>query len=286
MGDNMFKKLREIGISSIPVAQDKKPKVAWKEYQKRLPSIQECESWDSIKSDGIAVVCGRISGNLEVIDIDNKFEMAEQIYEDITRKITAQRIDLLDKLVFEKSKNNGYHIIYRCNKIEGNQKLAIYEDLNSSEKATVIETRGEGGYCIIYPSPGYQKLQKNILKVEEITEEEREFLFELCKSYNKVQDSDKKIEVSEQKNEIKTNKNTDEIDFLKWYNEQDYFIDVLRNHGWSIEKEVNDEIYFTRPGKNKGTSASFSKKYVHFLYFHRMQSLLKIGNHTRHLTFL
>jgi len=30
MGDNMFKKLREIGISSIPVAQDKKPKVVWK----------------------------------------------------------------------------------------------------------------------------------------------------------------------------------------------------------------------------------------------------------------
>ena len=56
MGDNMSKKLREIGISSIPVAQDKKPKVAWKDYQKRLPSTQECESWDSIKSDGIAVV--------------------------------------------------------------------------------------------------------------------------------------------------------------------------------------------------------------------------------------
>lgn len=267
MGDNMFKKLREIGISSIPVAQDKKPKVAWKEYQKRLPSIQECESWDSIKSDGIAVVCGRISGNLEVIDIDNKFEMAEQIYEDITRKITAQRIDLLDKLVFEKSKNNGYHIIYRCNKIEGNQKLAIYEDLNSSEKATVIETRGEGGYCIIYPSPGYQKLQKNILKVEEITEEERNFLFELCKSYNKVQDNERKIEVTEPKSEAKTDKKNNEIEIWEWYNEQDYFIDVLKNHGWSIEKEVNDDIYFTRPGKNKGTSATFSKKIRSFFVF-------------------
>lgn len=260
MGDNMFKKLREIGISSIPVAQDKKPKVAWKEYQKRLPFIQECESWDSIKSDGIAVVCGRISGNLEVIDIDNKFEMAEQIYEDITRKITAQRIDLLDKLVFEKSKNNGYHIIYRCNKIEGNQKLAIYEDLNSSEKATVIETRGEGGYCIIYPSPGYQQLQKNILKVEEITEEEREYLFELCRKHNNVQDYKNK-EINDQKKEIKTDK------IWEWYNEQDYFIDVLRNHGWSIEKDFNDEIYFTRPGKNKGTSASFSKKIRSFFVF-------------------
>lgn len=263
----MFKKLREIGISSIPVAQDKKPKVAWKEYQKRLPSIQECEGWDSIKSDGIAVVCGRISGNLEVIDIDNKFEMAEQIYEDITRKITAQRIDLLDKLVFEKSKNNGYHIIYRCNKIEGNKKLAIYEDLNSGEKATVIETRGEGGYCIVHPTPHYERIQKNILWVEEITEEERDYLFNLCKLYNNVQDSDKKIEVSEQKNEIKTNKNTDEIDIFKWYNERDDFIDVLKNHNWSIEKEINDDIYFTRPGKNKGTSATFSKKIRSFFVF-------------------
>ncbi len=267
MAENIFIKLREAGISSIPVKVDKTPKVAWKDYQKRLPTIQECEKWDFIKDDGIAVVCGRISGNLEIIDIDNKFEMAEQIYENITKKITDQRIDLLDKLVFEKSKNNGYHIIYRCNKVEGNQKLAIYEDLDSGEKATVIETRGEGGYCIIYPSPGYQKIQKNILLVEEITEEERDYLFNLCKLYNNVLDSDKKIEVSEQKNEIKTNKNTDEIDIFKWYNERDDFIDVLKNHNWSIEKEINDEIYFTRPGKNKGTSATFSKKIRSFFVF-------------------
>ncbi|MGI5912862.1 MAG: bifunctional DNA primase/polymerase [Syntrophomonadaceae bacterium] len=266
MADNIFKKLREIGISSIPVNSEKKPKLnSWKDYQKRLPTVQECENWDTIKGDGIAVVCGRISGNLEVIDIDNKFEMAEQIYEDITRKITAQRIDLLDKLVFEKSKNNGYHIIYRCNKIEGNQKLAIY--LNSGEKATVIETRGEGGYCIIYPSPGYQQLQKNILKVEEITEEERDYLFELCKLYNNVQDNNKKIEISEQKNKTENNKNTDEVNIFEWYNNRDDFIDILKNHGWRIEKDVNDDIYFTRPGKNKGTSATFSKKIRSFFVF-------------------
>lgn len=258
MGDNMFKKLREIGISSIPVAQDKKPKVAWKDYQKRLPTIQECEKWDNIKGDGIAVVCGRISGNIEVIDIDNKFEMAEQIYEDITRKITAQRIDLLDKLVFEKSKNNGYHIIYRCNKIEGNQKLAIYEDLNSGEKATVIETRGEGGYCIIYPSPGYQQLQKNILKVEEITEEERDYLFELCGLWDNGRDSSEKIVVNDKKTDTNTNKNTDEIDIFEWYNERDDFIQILTDHGWKELSRNSKKITFKRPGKeDNGGSADF-----------------------------
>jgi len=259
MADNIFKKLREIGISSIPVNSEKKPRLnSWKEYQKRLPTIQECEQWDSIKSDGIAVVCGRISGNLEVIDIDNKFEMAEQIYEDITRKITAQRIDLLDKLVFEKSKNNGYHIIYRCNKIEGNQKLAIYEDLNSGEKATVIETRGEGGYCIIYPSPGYQQLQKNILKVEEITEEERDYLFELCGLWDNGRDSSEKIVVNDKKTDTNTNKNTDEIDIFKWYNERDDFIQVLTAHGWKELYRNSKKITFKRPGKGeKGGSADF-----------------------------
>lgn len=262
MADNLFKKLRDIGISSIPVSSDKKPKFSWKEYQKRLPTIRECEKWDSIKEDGIAVVCGRISGNLEIIDIDNKFNKANDIFEDICKQITNNRIDLFDKLVLEKSKNNGYHIIYRCNKVEGNQKLAIYENFESGEKATIIETRGEGGYCIIYPSPGYTKIQKNILQVEEITVEEREFLFKLCLSFNKYVEEKPAFTNFKQAFVEETGDRIGD-----WYNERDDFIDVLKKHGWKIEKEVKDDIYFTRPGKDKGTSATFSRNIRSFFVF-------------------
>lgn len=259
MADNLFKKLRDIGISSMPVSSDKKPKFSWKEYQKRLPTIQECEKWDSIKEDGIAVVCGRISGNLEIIDIDNKFNKANDIFEDICKQITNNRIDLFDKLVLEKSKNNGYHVIYRCNKVEGNQKLAIYENFESGEKATIIETRGEGGYCIIYPSPGYTKIQKNILQVKEITVEEREFLFDICKMYNVVTAKNtnfKNFKVNENKKSYETTENIDKIGDL--YNQKDDFIDILQKHGWTIIKNEADKIHFKRPGKaEKTNSATF-----------------------------
>ena len=258
MEKNIFELLLDKGISSIPVNSDKKPLVAWKEFQNRLPTQKDCKKWGAMKKDGVAVICGAISGGLEVIDIDNKFDVASSIYLNLISSLTNERPELYDKLVIEQSKNKGYHIIYRCNKIEGNQKLAIYEDLNSGEKATVIETRGEGGYCIIYPSPGYQQLQKNILKVEEITEEERDYLFELCGLWDNGRESSEKIVVNDKKTDTNTNKNTDEIDIFKWYNERNDFIQVLTAHGWKILSWNSKKITFKRPGKeDRGSSADF-----------------------------
>ena len=43
MEKNIFELLLDKGISSIPVNSDKKPLVAWKEFQNRLPSQEECK---------------------------------------------------------------------------------------------------------------------------------------------------------------------------------------------------------------------------------------------------
>ena len=48
-----------------------------------------------------------MSGNLEVIDIDNKNGIATEIFEDICKQLTNNSIDLFDNLVFEKSLRNG-----------------------------------------------------------------------------------------------------------------------------------------------------------------------------------
>src|SRR5690606_10656293 len=52
-----------------------------------------------------------------------------------------------------------------------------------------------------------------------------------------------------------------------WYNERDDFLDVLKKHGWKIEKEVKDDIYFTRPGKDKGTATTLSRNIRSFFVF-------------------
>lgn len=45
-------------------------------------------------------------------------------------------------------------------------------------------------------------------------------------------------------------------DYLE-YNNSDDFLAILQNHGWKKDNEFGRKIYFTRPGKNGGTSAEF-----------------------------
>ena len=63
--------LSEKGFSVIPLRpRDKRPLIAWAEYQGRRPRIQEIEAWwRDEPALGVAVVCGRVSG-LIVLDID------------------------------------------------------------------------------------------------------------------------------------------------------------------------------------------------------------------------
>jgi len=251
MEKNIFELLLDKGISSIPVNSDKKPLVAWKEFQNRLPSQDECKKWGSMKKEGVAVICGAISGGLEIIDIDNKFDVASSIYLNLISSLTNERPELYDKLVIEQSKNKGYHIIYRCKKFEGNKKLARQKDLDGNI-LTIIETRGEGGYCIIHPSKGYDVIKNNILKVQEITEEERDYLFQLCYQFNAIKDEKPTT------NYIKPNTN-EKIEGEKigdLYNQKNDFIDILLKHGWSIIKKESDKIHFKRPGKQEKTNSA------------------------------
>lgn len=63
-------KLLEAGFSIIPVDwEEKKPTVAWKEYQTRYATKEEAERWFSRGESNIAIVTGVIS-NLCVVDVD------------------------------------------------------------------------------------------------------------------------------------------------------------------------------------------------------------------------
>ncbi len=266
---NFYWLFRENGISAIPVNKDKTPALSgWKEYQRRLPSREECNRWANIKGiPNLAVVCGRVTQGLEIIDIDNKGGVANSIYNEICERLKQEAPDLFSRLVIERSKNNGYHIGYRCEQIAGNQKLARKQIDGKLE--TVIETRGEGGYCIVAPSQGYEKIQKDFLQVETITPEERGYLLDLCRGYD--EENKAKKEVKEPIKETISGTPTPKMQATinpkilaknervgDLYNEGDYFKDVLFKHGWTVYREEPDKIHFKRPGKPEdGNSADF-----------------------------
>lgn len=86
------------GLSVLPAnrAQKRPCLPRWSEFQARLPTEPEVCRWFANRSDAICIVCGKVSGNLEVIDFDNHGELFPKWKESIPG-------DLLAKLVIEQT---------------------------------------------------------------------------------------------------------------------------------------------------------------------------------------
>lgn len=141
------------GLSVLPAnkAQKRPCLPQWSEFQTRLPTEEEVRRWFVQAQEAICIVCGRISGNLEVIDFDNHGELFPKWKESIPA-------DLLTKLVIEQTPSGGYHAAYRMESEPcGNIKLAQGE--RAGKLQTLIETCGQGGVVLCAPTEGY-KLQQ------------------------------------------------------------------------------------------------------------------------------
>jgi len=64
------------GLCVLPARRDqKRPKVAWKPYQSRLPTPAELDAWFTKGHDALCVLAGEVSGRTELIDFDNGAEL-------------------------------------------------------------------------------------------------------------------------------------------------------------------------------------------------------------------
>ena len=250
------------GLSVISTDNNKRSLIQWKKYQNQIATQDELiQMFSHPKAQGVAVVCGSVSGNLEVIDIDCKYGVDFNEYATEIKKISPF---LYEKLLIIQTKSNGYHIYYRCDKIEGNQKLAnrpaTKEELKDNphlKEFVLIETRGEGGYVVAPPTEGYRIFKHKL--VDKISENEREILFTLARSFN------------QQIVEAKLPVMTEGTSFGKkpWddYNERADIEKLLNDHGWTTVETKGQRIFFKRPGANSYTSANFhTEKRIFYVF--------------------
>jgi len=250
------------GLNIIAVNEQKQAIFPWKIYQTQQITQHEIDNQIAdYRCKGIAVICGAVSGNLEVIDIDTKYQTYD-LWDALKSKITSE---LYDKLQIVKTRNNGYHLYYRCEYIEKNSKLAqrhpTPDELKShpqNKTYTIIETRGEGGYVVAPPSLGYEMLQDGI---NVITLDERNELMDICRSFNEVFD-----EVILQAHERPSVKEYGLSPFEDYNNRGD-IVGLLANHGWKVVGENTERIYFLRPGSSAKHSGSFNKSMGLFSVF-------------------
>jgi len=238
-----------IGLSIIPVSSQKIPFKEWKKYQTEIAPIG---SWyNHYMNDGyVGVICGKVSGNLECIDIDVKNDPELRIAEDFLDLIP---IALKNRLLEQLTPKIGWHIIYRCPEveIEANQKLALHTD-----QSVLIETRGEGGYFCTHTTDyrfiqGKFDLETNEIEIPIITAAEREFLLDTARSLTRYFPSAKLS-----KNGNKFSYSDPAVnDFNNKYPGNELFL----KHGWTIVHEDDEKYYLLRPGSNATHSAYYFK---------------------------
>lgn len=241
--DQTVQALLEAGLSVMPIIMpEKKPSQAWKQFQQRIPNIGEL----SYNTNGIALICGAVSGNVEVIDIDAKNDPTiVQQFDDVVARICGDVITS-ECVVIQRTVSGGLHIIYRCDEIAGNTKLAKNES-----GVVLIETRGEGGYIVIDPTDGYAVLLGELVSIPEITIDQRTRLFDACKSLNKYY---QQAYAPKGTADDYINEDTPGNAYIK----SGKIEALIEPFGWVVDHEYNGNQYWRRPDKKIGHSASWN----------------------------
>ncbi len=249
----------DIGLSIIPVSTQKAPFRSWAEFQTQMSPIS---NWHShyINDGTVGVICGKISRNLECIDVDVKNDPRATIMNDFTKLIPAE---LKRRLIIQTTPNNGFHLIYRCPgiDIEKNLKLALHNN-----KEVIIETRGEGGYfCTSLRRnrvlQGVFDLQSLDVMIPEINPEERDILLSTARSLTRHFPAPNQ---SKSKNDKPFRYKEPAIeDFNNKYPITDLFL----KHDWEIVNDDGEKIYLLRKGSKAPHSGYYFKDSGTFFCF-------------------
>jgi uncharacterized FlaG/YvyC family protein len=206
------------------------------------------------------------------IDFDLKYDTSGTLWEDFKKSANSS---VLKKCRVHKTKNNGYHLIFKTEITNlQNKKLANRETTDDEKKDTLlksmlkypndfskalktsindkvrvlIETRANGGYIAIPPTAGYKVVHD--IPFKQLSEAETNHLLEVARSFNSYI-----IPVVDYNRDIIDDKNDN---IFNNYNKTKCSLQVLKDNGWEEVSRNENSARLKRPGQ---TSASSSALY-------------------------
>lgn len=266
------------GLQFVPVNEHKAPIIKNWQTSKEKHNLN--------KGAGVGLVCGEPSGNVECIDVDLKYDLTGKLFDEYKKSVYRINKDILGKLVVQKTRSGGRHLIYRCSVIQGNTKLAnrhtteeerlqtyqasYKKKLNEggdeaaarlfaqreseNDKVRVLfETRGLGGQFVCSPTPGYEFIFGDLCSISEITPEEREVLFSCAMHFNQYFEEPPLPKMTKREK-------TQGMSAFEDYNQRGDVENLLVSHGWKIVKRKGQKTHFLRPGQS---TAATSGNYDH-----------------------
>jgi hypothetical protein len=196
------------GINLIPVNSRKTPAdpplpyQKWKKYQAERVIKAVLRTWAKTPGvNGWAMVCGKISGGLTILDFDEP-----GFYESWKAKVG----ELAQTLPTQQTgSGEGYQVAFRSNLPIRNDKLAYVPADNEEGRITAIETRGEGGYAVVAPSycpkatkrgkkhrQPYKVIQGDFAKIPAISDKQAQFLLDIARNLDEMPLSKKQMQAA------------------------------------------------------------------------------------------
>jgi putative DNA primase/helicase len=267
------------GVSVIPILanQTKRPAIRWSPYIATAPSLEEVHDWwGNGKPWGLALICGAVSGNLEMTEVEGRAMVSEK-FEDIINRMDELGVGHVWDMLYgpdgftETSPSGGIHFLYRISdhEVPGNTKIASNE-----EGLCLAETRGHGGYVITAPTTGichpsgepWQLREGQYGKLPTVTWVERNLFHEALRlaldesaptaaTGNQVAiPSPITAPVVGSLGSLATGSSSPGDDFEAHTD----WAEILEPHGWHLETRHGAERHWTRPGKDRrdGSSAT------------------------------
>ncbi|MSS84989.1 DNA primase [Actinomycetaceae bacterium WB03_NA08] len=255
--------LTNAGVSIVPTLPggEKKPAMPWKPYTQKRPTLEQVTQWYTQNPHwGIAAISGQVSGNLIMVELEGRaageFAALKELAHD------SGIGTLWDKATagwFEASPTGGLHWFVRSTEpVPGNQKLA-----RAADKLVLAETRGENGYTIVAPTgPEHHTLNRpwTLLAggprtIPVLTPEELTDFLTLFRTLDQTPPPPAATGGPISPFPVTTSpggrlKPGDD------YENKVGWAEILTPHGWVVAFQRGQTIYWRRPGKNTGMSAT------------------------------
>lgn len=254
------------GLSVLPVSAETKiplveKDVNWKSESFTGPNRGENAKryfTRETKDLGIGLACGTVSENLYVFDFDNHFGDAEEIFKSFCQIAEVEEILQEINPYIVSTKSGGFHLCVKTHIPHNTEKLARRNNEKEKKIEALIESKAEGGYVVTYPTRGYTVIGGNATGIPKITEDQFEILHSAAISFNEYVPEDKIARNttsgdSGRPGDIYDGK-TEAIQEAKA---------LLTAAGWWSSR---NGVYWRRPGKDKGVSATFGKIAANVFY--------------------
>ena len=250
------------GISVVPVADDgsKRPALSWQKYQEQLPTPDEVLAWFKDDVQGIGVITGAVSGNLEMLELEGR-AVAQKMHLEIAEIASSSGLsDLWNRLnggYVEMTPSGGLHWLYRVNEtIGGNTKLARKPGENGGVDVWA-ETRSEGGFTITAPSGGlthpsggsWVLIGGSIETIPHISISERAALHNIFAMFDEMPKAESIQQEVVAKHDGVLTAGDD-------YNTRTTWEELLQPLGWTVVYRKGEATVWRRPGKSEGISAT------------------------------